>query len=481
MLSHGAANMAWYATIHRSPAYSILPPILLTSFSFQVYGAGIPDIPSAIVHAPFSLLPVAYPRPTFLKAKHAALAFNTTIDAVSRDDDYLRRVLAPASRYDEFTARLLRVHEATAEVRAARAGRELSLAINRSDYMLHEPTGSLLQVELNTIASSFGCLSTLVGRLHRYIICRMDDDLVPSSILHQLPNNDAMNEIADALAAAARAHGARHGVVVMVVQPGERNAYDQQWLQLSVWERHKIRTLRRSLHDIATKGRIDETGQLIVDGMVASVVYFRAGYTPDDYPSETEWQARVLIEESDAVSCPSVSLQLAGAKKVQQDLTNPGVVEKYAASTEDAALMREFFAGLWGLDDLESDKEAVKAVKEAIESPGEYVLKPQREGGGNNLYGDALKRKLEEGKDLGDLILMQRIKPPVNMSTMVRLGRASQVETLSELGIYATFLRRGDEVLLNSEAGHLVRTKAATSDEGGVAAGFAVLDSPYLV
>ena len=25
------------------------------------------------------------------------------------------------------------------------------------------------QVELNTIASSFGCLSTLVGRLHRYV------------------------------------------------------------------------------------------------------------------------------------------------------------------------------------------------------------------------------------------------------------------------------------------------------------------------
>lgn len=30
------------------------------------------------------------------------------------------------------------------------------------------------------------------------------------------------------------------------------------------------------------------------------------------------------------------------------------------------------------------------------------------------------------------------------------------------------------------QAGHLLRTKAATSDEGGVAAGFAVLDSPYL-
>ena len=63
---------------------------------------------------------------------------------------------------------------------------------------------------------------------------------------------------------------------------------------------------------------------------------------------------------------------------------------------------------------------------------------------------------------------------------MVREGKATEGESLSELGIYGTFVRHGDEVLLNNEAGHLLRTKAATSDEGGVAAGFAVLDSPLL-
>jgi glutathione synthase len=35
-------------------------------------------------------------------------------------------------------------------------------------------------------------------------------------------------------------------------------------------------------------------------------------------------------------------------------------------------------------------------------------------------------------------------------------------------------------VLLNAEVGHLVRTKTIDSNEGGVAAGFAVLDSPQL-
>lgn len=36
----------------------------------------------------------------------------------------------------------------------------------------------------------------------------------------------------------------------MVVQPGERNAYDQQWLQLQLWEQHGVRTLRRTLAQV---------------------------------------------------------------------------------------------------------------------------------------------------------------------------------------------------------------------------------------
>lgn len=443
-----------------------------------VYGAGLADLPVALVPAPVSLLPVAYPRETFLLAKRAATAFNSMIDAVSRDEDYLRRVLEPAARHDDFTARLLQVFDATASERAARRGSDIALAINRSDYMLHSPTSSLLQVELNTIASSFGCLSTLVGRMHRYL---MERSGASHEELDNLPFNDAMSEIADALGAAAAAHGAPNGVVVMVVQPGERNAFDQQWLQLRLWELRKIRTVRRTLADIAARGQLDSSGTLTIDGHVVSVVYYRAGYTPDDYPSEAEWAARELVERSNAAACPSVSLQLAGSKKVQQDLANPGVVERFAPTPEDAALMRTFFAGLWGLESLNADSGAAAAVADAVEHPESYVLKPQREGGGNNLYGEALRAKLQAGGELGDLILMQRILPPVNKSIMVRLGKATETETLSELGIYGTYLRKGDELLLNREAGHLVRTKAATSDEGGVAAGFAVLDSPYLV
>ena len=94
--------------------------------------------------------------------------------------------------------------------------------------------------------------------------------------------------------------------------------------------------------------------------------------------------------------------------------------------------------------------------------------------------GKELAAKLQEGKGLAAYILMERIKPASQKSILVRNGQWAEEETLSELGIYGVYVTQGSTVLLNQEAGHLVRTKTATSDEGGVAAGFAVLDSPYL-
>ena len=60
-----------------------------------------------------------------------------------------------------------------------------------------------------------------------------------------------------------------------------------------------------------------------------SVVYLRAGYGPGDYTSDTEWEARRMVEMSKAIKCPTVITQLAGCKKVQQVLAMPGVLERY--------------------------------------------------------------------------------------------------------------------------------------------------------
>jgi glutathione synthase len=128
------------------------------------------------------------------------------------------------------------------------------------------------------------------------------------------------------------------------------------------------------------------------------------------------------------------------------------------------------------------------------------VLKPQREGGGNNVYRgdippflDELEKKDKEGtlqglKHREGYILMDLIRPPEgSRNYLVRAGDSEPRlgEVVSELGIYGTILytdKGGQcDISSNAPAGHLLRTKGKESDEGGVAVGFSVIDSPLLV
>jgi glutathione synthase len=123
-----------------------------------------------------------------------------------------------------------------------------------------------LQVELNTIAVSMGSLSSKVSALHRHLL-QMYPAHAPCTV-EQLPDHNPLSGYATALAAAQKAFCKRHSVaegaavVVFVVQAGERNAYDQHLLQQCLWMEHRVHVVRRTLHDIATFGEIDDSGTL---------------------------------------------------------------------------------------------------------------------------------------------------------------------------------------------------------------------------
>ena len=124
------------------------------------------------------------------------------------------------------------------------------------------------------------------------------------------------------------------------------------------------------------------------------------------------------------------------------------------------------------------------AVAEAVARPQGFVLKPQREGGGNNLYDDQLADALRtwDAEALAGHVLMQRIQAPQKPAFLVRDGAVASGPAISELGVFGTYLgdsSTGREAV-NGYAGYLVRTKLAHVNEGGVATGYAVLDSLML-
>ncbi|TVU23941.1 hypothetical protein EJB05_26330, partial [Eragrostis curvula] len=388
-----------------------------------------------LVHAPVSLLPARFPTSFWKQALELAPLFNELVDRVSLDGEFLQET----KQVDDFTARLLEIHE---KMMAIDKKEDIRLGLHRSDYMLDSETNSLLQIELNTVSTSFPGLGSLVSELHRNLLIQYGKVLGLDS--ERIPRNWAASQFADALARA--------------------------------WSEYN--NDRKTLAQVEAEGKINPDGTLVVDGRIVSVVYFRAGYSPNDYPSEAEWKARLLMEESSAIKCPSISYHLVGTKKIQQELAKPNVLERFLDNKEDIAKLRKSFAGLWSLDNEE-------IVKSAIEKPDLFVLKPQREGGGNNIYGHDLRDTLvklqkEQGESLAAYILMQRIFPKASLTPLVRGGVCFEDLTISELGIYGGYLRNKDKVIVNNPSGYLMRTKVSSSNEGGVATGFAVLDSVYL-
>ena len=88
----------------------------------------------------------------------------------------------------------------------------------------------------------------------------------------------------------------------------DRRAAELVALRRSLGELNRTAELQSHTASDGTAAR-----RLVLDGAVeVSVVYYRAGYTPDDYPSEAQWDARLLVERSAAVKCPSIDYHLTG-------------------------------------------------------------------------------------------------------------------------------------------------------------------------
>ncbi|GAA6030198.1 hypothetical protein JCM8097_008983 [Rhodosporidiobolus ruineniae] len=481
-----------------------------------------PSDPSSIktteaIHAPYALWPSPFPRDLFSSALDLQPLYNQLYAKVTADDAFLDEVVGKAvSKVDEFQGRL---YEIWKTVKKEGLAQPLSLGLFRSDYLLHSPPSnpadlSLKQVEFNAISSSFGCLSTRVTDLHRYLLASGAYSVNDARLKRDsLPVNGALEGLANGLAAAHKAYGKEDAVVLMVTQDNERNAFDQRPLEYHLVEKHGIRLLRIPFSALSTRltlstssSSASSSSTLLLSTpssstpLEVSVVYYRSGYAPTDYTpdSSRDWDTRLLIERSRAIKCPSVAMQLAGSKKVQQVLASPSVLERFVPSAAEREKLQSSFTDLYPLDDTPAGLEAVELAKT---HPERFVLKPQREGGGNNIYrGDIppflakleeedAKKPAGEPKGREGYILMSLIEPPQGREqVLVKAGADEGVRTevVSELGIYGVVLvneeaEKGAEVVLSETVGHLLRTKGTTSDEGGIAVGHSVLDSPLLV
>ncbi|KAM8862986.1 glutathione synthetase [Spinachia spinachia] len=431
-----------------------------------------------VTYAPFTLFPTPVPKDVFLQALAVQTHYNTLVDRISQDPEFLQEALASTIEVDDFTARLFRIHQ---QIFKEGRAQSIVLGLNRSDYMLDQGKDgsvSLKQIEINTIAASFGGLSSRTADVHRHVL-KVAGKLEES---RRILDNDPASGLARAVAKAWELYGSQRAAVMFLVEESQRNIFDQRCIESQLWKRN-IPTIRKRFDDVSKTGSLDPDKKLFVDGREVAVVYFRNGYMPQNYISEQTWDARLLMERSLAVKCPDISTHLAGTKKVQQVLARPGVLERFFPDQPQVVeQIRVTFAGLYTLD---MGSEGDKTVAMALAAPDQFVLKPQREGGGNNLYGTEICRVLQAAQSSSErtaYILMDKIQPAAVQNYLLRQGGPLEISTcLSELGVFGTYVRHGKDTVMNECAGHLLRTKSSEHSDGGVAAGVAVLDNPLLV
>lgn len=447
------------------------------------------DTPALAVHAPVTLHPSPFPRSVFEASLEAQRGFNTLYAKISSytNGKWLDEIIDKLAPSDpDFTGKLWETHKKS--LVDGHVIQPLTLGLFRSDYMIDQKEGKLTpkQVEFNTVSVSFGGLTSKVADLHRYLTAtgaygdHVDFDL------EAIPRSNSIKELADGLAEAHKAYVAQNKTkdtktaVLAVVEEHEKNAIDQRHLEYSLWDDHEVVTHRVSMLEAVDLLKI-ENNKVFYNGSEITVIYFREGYSPDHFPTQAHWDARLFLEKNRAIKCPSVYTQLAGAKKVQQILTDEKELLKFVSERDIPALVNTFVEILPLGEDSEGGKRAEELAKS---SPERFVLKPQREGGGNNIYKQDIPGFLEKlpKNEWSAYILMELINPPVIQNHILRRGELFTGDTLSELGVFGTVLWDADkgEVLKNDTTGWLLRTKLESSNEGGVAAGFGCIDGVYL-
>jgi glutathione synthetase len=448
--------------------------------------------------------------------------------AVAGDEEWLYATLKNIIQSDTLAEMLWNIHT---EVKEEGYVQDLTLGIFRSDYMLHSPSGlfqprqgqavQLRQVEFNTVSCAGGVHGNRVSDMHQYLVqtgayetqtsTDVEDTIYLASSM--LPPNHTVRAVVSGLSGAHRAYGAPKSstvtrtCVLFIVQPRNFNIADEKPIEYALWEQiPPIPTFRVIFgSDVLAHTSLGPSKELIYHppsrpkqlskySLEVSVVYMRAGFEVHEY-DDMGRMARLRLEKSRAIKCPSILSHFTTFKKVQQALAMPGSLERFL-SEDEAVQISKTFAPIYPMDDSDAGLCARKLAMDP-ELAREYVLKPSLEGGGHNVYGENIPKFLAEvpAELWPSYVLMKRIQPPILYNALMSARGIQEGPVVSELGVFGICLWRRSgadkfdrkeaetctEIARHSKASWSFKTKDASVNEMSVVKGYGCFDSPALI
>jgi glutathione synthetase len=461
-----------------------------------------------------TLFPTPFPRDLYQEALSLQRVYNKLYAAVAEDEEWLHEVLRDLIDVDPLANRLWTIYQ---EVKAEGILQERTLGIFRSDYMLHLAQDSsnkleLKQVEFNTISCAGGVHSHLVSDMHQYLNRtgiyqqHFESALGQASTIQldasSLPRNSTRDTIALGIENARWYYDsdrisrkAGPTCVLFIVQSPNFNIPDEKPIEYTLRDKG-IPCFRVAFgNEVLSQTSLTPNGELIYTppgsqvSMEVSVVYFRAGFEAHEY-NDIGHMARFQLERSRAIKCPSLLSHLTTFKKVQQALTLPHTWRRFL-SPEEYELVSKTWVPQYPLDGSELGKRARNLAMDP-ETARNHILKPSREGGGHNYYGEDIVRFLKATpKEMWhQYVLMERIASPLVNNFLMSPHGIYEGPVISELGVFGVCLWktagksiREVEMLSNNDDRPYCsfKTKDASVNEMSVVKGFGCFDSPALV
>jgi hypothetical protein len=134
-----------------------------------------------------------------------------------------------------------------------------------------------------------------------------------------------------------------------------------------------------------------------------------------------------------------------------------------------------------------SEEQRKEILKELKDNYKNYIVKPLREGGGNNYYNEDILKILPQSEDeqpsnmLMNAIIMERVNPPEHDCLVLHDNTLKSLKCVTEYSIFGVLLSDDKVIHTNNQIGYFLRTKESTIQEGGLVSGFSAADLPYLI
>ncbi|KAL3071442.1 hypothetical protein niasHS_016726 [Heterodera schachtii] len=424
-----------------------------------------------------------------------------------RDHNFLSAVYRNLLKYDQHFRNAFQIVQ---QVHAEGIKQPYTVLFQRTDYMLCGKSADkqqnsdyvLRQLEVNGGAIGGISFSARTSALHRQILSKFGLDL--SNAVEVQTNKG----IVEALYRAWLKFGNPKAIVLMIFNDVPSSLYYERnslFNDLILKFFGKAQIVSLTLAECSAFLTLDPNDFSLRFGDKIIAVVFNQQMMIS--ANQAEMEARRMIERSTAIKAPSLAAALAHTKKVQQVLAKPGILEYFFKNPNEAPLIepiRSLFTKIWRIDDenTQYNQELIEKVKQ---QPNQFVLKKieyafTEKLVGRTYFGQEILSRLSSftAAERASYILMEKLQPITVKNHMVWPRKKPQQllqdeehenhqsffeEVTPELGIFGTLFGNvvNGQVFYNVPLGHLLKTKLANENEGGVIRGNSAYDSAYLV